>query len=386
VIRPWLVFCVLILGCDSNAAPPAGAPPHPQPSPPVVVKDAPVADAHPASLPGAQMYVALCAPCHGTKLEGYKADNAPALANPTLLESASDEFLKASILTGRPGTSMAAYGEKLGGPLDDASITRLVAYIREHGPKAKELPPIAKPGDPAKGEAIYVKSCKSCHGDKDSRGEAIHLANTMFLVQASDPFIKHAIVNGRPGTKMVAFAGALSDAQINDVVAYVRQLGTGAKFAGMLPPPTGKEPLVINPKGKDPAWKLREDRFVSVDDAAKAYKAGAKMIIIDARPPSDWMRAHIKGAVSIPYHDVERLKEIPLDTWVVAYCACPHHLSGIVVDELVKRGHKKAAVLDEGINVWHTRGYPMVAAEGVTAPVMQAPAPGAADDHSGHAH
>jgi len=31
--------------------------------------------------------------------------------------------------------------------------------------------------------------------------------------------------------------------------------------------------MIIHPKGKDPAWKLRENRFVSVDDAAKAYKA-----------------------------------------------------------------------------------------------------------------
>ncbi|MDB4962396.1 MAG: Cytochrome c oxidase subunit CcoP [Myxococcales bacterium] len=346
-----------------------------------------MADAHPATLPGSQIYVALCAQCHGAKLEGYIADNAPALNNPTFLESATDDFLKASIVTGRPGTAMAGYSDKLGGPLDDAAITRLVAYLREQGPKVKELAPITKPGDPAKGEALYLKSCKTCHGDKATRGDAPHLANVMFQAQASDPFIKHAIVHGRPGTKMLPFAGQLTDGQINDVVAYVRTLGSGAKFAGMLPAPTGKEPLVINPKGKDPAWKPRDGRFVSVDDVAKAYKAGAKMIIVDARPPSDWMRAHIKGAVSIPYHDVARLNDLPLDTWVVAYCACPHHLSGIVVDELVKRGHKKAVVLDEGVNVWHTRGYPMVAAEGVTAPAMPAPgAAGAHDDHSGHAH
>jgi len=57
----------------------------------------------------------------------------------------------------------------------------------------------------------------------------------MFLVQASDAFIKHSIVNGRQGTKMLSFSAAMSDAEINDVVAYVRTLGTGAKQRGCCP-------------------------------------------------------------------------------------------------------------------------------------------------------
>ena len=382
-MRPWLVV-LLIAACDTNAAPPRGTPP-PVSTPastPVAVRDAPAVDAHPASLSGPQIYLALCAQCHGKDLKGYVADNAPSMINPTFLESATDDFLRASITTGRPGTAMAAYSTKLGGPLDDAAITRLVAYLREQGPKAKELPAVPK-GDPIKGEALYLKAnCGTCHGDATIRRDAVHLANTMFLVQATDPFIKHAIVNGRPGTRMLAFGGVLSDADINNLVAYVRTLGTGAKQAGMLPAPTGKEPLVINPRGKDPTWKLRENRFVSVDEAQKAYKAGAKMIIIDARPPSDWMRAHIKGAVSIPYHEVARLKEIPKDVAVVAYCACPHHLSGIVVDELIKLGHTMAFVLDEGVNDWHRKDYPMVVAEGFEKPTEQAPV----GDHSGHGH
>lgn len=344
----------------------------------------PGVDANPSTLPGKEMYAALCAPCHGKDLKGYTADHAPSLITQTFLESATDEFIKRSIMTGRPSTSMAAYGQKLGGPLDDAAIDRLVTYIREQNPTpgTKILPLVGK-GDPKAGEAVYVKQCATCHGDKTTRRENIHLANPMFLAQATDPFIKYAIVAGRPGTKMVAFEKTLTDQQINDVVAYIRSFAGGnATSVAQLPAPTGKEPLVINPKGKDPAWKPRDGRFVSVDDVHKAYKAGAKMIIIDARPPSDWMRAHLKGAVSIPYHDTKRLPEIPKDTWVVAYCACPHHLSGIVVDELAKIGHTKAVVLDEGINDWHRKGYPMTVAEGVMPPTLEPPAPG----HEGHGH
>jgi rhodanese-related sulfurtransferase len=99
------------------------------------------------------------------------------------------------------------------------------------------------------------------------------------------------------------------------------------------------------------------------------------MIIIDARPPSEWMRVHVKGAVSIPYHDMKRLAEVPRGVWTIAYCACPHHLSGDIVDELIRRGHKRAVILDEGINEWHRRGYPVVAAKGVALPAAEPPPP-----------
>ncbi|HEY4180060.1 MAG TPA: c-type cytochrome [Kofleriaceae bacterium] len=356
------------IGCNSNAAPPPNAPP------PHAVRDSSVApapvDAHPTTLPGKEIYTALCVPCHGVDLRGYKADNAPSLNTVTFLESITDPQLTAAIMTGRPGTSMAAYGQPLGGPLDDAAVTRLVEYLRSQGPKAKALDPV-KPGDAKAGEAIYTKNCVSCHGDKSARKDALHLANPMFISQAPDAFIRYAIANGRPGTKMIAWTTQLTDDEIDNVVAFVRTFGykDGDATEARLPPPTGKEPLVLNPKGKDPAFKLKEDRFVSVDDANKALKAGAKMIIIDARPPSDWMRVHVKGAVSIPYHDMARLSEIPKDTWVLTYCACPHHLSGIVFDELRKQGHLKSAVLDEGINDWHKKGYPVVAADGVKPPI-----------------
>jgi len=208
-----------------------------------------------------------------------------------------------------------------------------------------------------------------------ARGNAVPLANPQFRATAGDAFIHHAVVKGRPGTPMVAFGQTLSAKQIDDVVAYVRTYQKQTPDAGQLPAPTGKEPLVLNPKGKDPVWKkLRRDpgatvdRFVSVDEVKDALAQKKRLVIIDARPASDWMKVHIEGAVSIPYHDTARLAEIPDDVWAIAYCACPHHLSGEVVDALIKRGHKRALVLDEGVLEWHRRGYPVTAAPGVQPP------------------
>lgn len=355
---------VLGAGCESGSARPAPKPEKQEPPPAART-------AGPDLVSAQASYTRLCAPCHADDGTGYRADFAPSLVNPTFLESATDEFLQRSIVFGRPGTSMGAYGKALGGPLDDTAVTGLVAWIRAKGPQARPLAPVGK-GTAARGAETYQKYCLSCHGDAKARGEAPHLANLQFLTVASDAFIKHAIVQGRPKTKMLAFGTVMSDADIDDVVAYVRQLGTASTAPTLLPEPTGKEPLVLNPKGGDPQWKPHDEKFIGVDDVAAALKAGKRMIVIDARPPSDWRRVHITGAVSIPYHDMARLSEVPKGVYVVAYCACPHHLSGIVVDELRKRGHERAYVLDEGINIWHQRGYPVIAAEGVTPPPMPA--------------
>ena len=350
---------------------------------PVVVADAQA----PVDLAATKAtYLRLCAPCHAADGKGYAADFAPSLVNPTFLESASDDFLRRSIVFGRPGTSMGAYGKALGGPLDDVEVEKLVAWIREQGPKAKVLTAVG-PGDAARGAALYTEYCKTCHGDTTKRGEAPHLANIQFLTIATDSFIRYAIEVGRPGTKMNAFGAVMTPQQIDDVTAYVRTLAQAATQLQLLPEPTGKEPLVINPKGKSPVWTPRDGRFIGVDAVALALKEKRKLIIIDARPPSDWRRVHVEGAVSIPYHDPKRLDEIIAkykDVYVVAYCACPHHLSGIVADELAKRGHTKALVLDEGINLWHQKGYPVTAAEGVKPPALEPQHDHG--DHSGHGH
>ena len=352
-----------------------GAPEKPPPP-----RDAMV-DANFSKLPGRETYVALCAPCHGVDGKGYAADHAPSLVNPTFLTSATDGFLSQSIQRGRPGTSMAAYGKAMHGPLDDESVMRLVAYIRSQGPVSVAMEPVTG-GDPARGAPLYVKYCQVCHGDGKTRGEAMLLSDPQFLTVATPPFLRYAIVHGRPGTKMIAWPGTLADGEIDDIVAYIRSYGAAKSVPlPQLPPPTGHEPLVLNPTGKDPSFTVRADpcpkppgackedpRFVSADQVHAAMIARRKLIIIDARPASEWMRVHVEGAVSIPHFDLKRLDEIPQDTWVLTYCACPHHLSGIVLDELRKRGHKRAAVLDEGITEWHRRGYPVVAADGVERP------------------
>ena len=194
-VKLLLVALVGLAACGSGSATPS----------PVAAAGSGSGSADLSKLAPTAAYSVLCAVCHATAMQGGAADHAPSLVSPTFLDTASDEFLRRSIAYGRPGTSMAAYSKELGGPLDDAAIAGLIALVRSKGGPVKELTPLAPTGDVTHGAALYQKNCQSCHGDTVARGQAIHLANPRFLEIATDPFIRFAIENGRPDTKMIAW-------------------------------------------------------------------------------------------------------------------------------------------------------------------------------------
>jgi mono/diheme cytochrome c family protein/rhodanese-related sulfurtransferase len=309
---------------------------------------------------GAEAFSRYCALCHGADATGYAADHAPSLVSSTFLESASDALIARGIREGRPGTAMAAYGKSRGGPLDDEEIDAIVAYLRDRGPLRAPLPTAPLIGDATAGEAVYSAHCQRCHGTRSDRGDAVHLANPMLLAAASDAFLRHAVARGRPGTPMPAFQGTLSEAQLDDVVVFLRSWARPPeRRPPPEPPPLG--PVVINPSGKNPDFTLRDGRYVPIADVKRALDEKKRLVIIDARAVSDWLVMRIPGSISVPYYLFSRLDELPRDgTWIMAYCACPHHASGVVVDELRKRGFSHTAVLDEGILEWKKRGYPTV--------------------------
>jgi mono/diheme cytochrome c family protein/rhodanese-related sulfurtransferase len=331
---------------------------------------------------GALAFGEYCKLCHAADATGYAADHAPSLVSSTFLESATDDFLARGIRDGRPGTAMAPYAKSRGGPLEEDDVTSIIAFLRDRGPLRVRLPSTAVVGDARSGEAVYAASCQRCHGTRTDRADAVHLANPLFLATATDAFLRHAIVHGRPGTPMPAFDGALRGDEIDNVVAMLRGWSSPPepnRHVPAEPPPLGQ--VVMNPRGGTPELKLRDGRFASLDDVYRAFDGKKRMIIIDARPASDWYNLRIPGSVSVPYYTLARLDPMPKDgTWIIAYCACPHHASGVVVDELRKRGYPNTAVMDEGIFAWQRRGFPTTSdpapgeGEAPHGPVKAAPA------------
>lgn len=328
---------------------------------------------------GEILYRLYCQPCHGADRKGYAADNAPSLLSRSFLATADDAFLRSAIERGRGGTAMGAFGARYGGPLDDQQVDELIRYLRR-GSKPMNPSRRRSVGDAGRGETVYHERCVSCHGTSQQRGSAVHLANAMFLESASDAYLRVAIARGRHGTPMRAWRSTLTHGQIEDVIAYIRSLARpvpqppAAPTAGI---DLKDLPIVINPDGEQAELSPRDDRYVSVADLAKALEEKRRLIIVDARPASEYLRLHIAGAIPIPYFDMREMEKVPNDgTWVITYCACPHHLSEIVLNELRKRGYPRTAVLDEGIFAWQQQGHPTVAAPDqlpIAAPPVQRP-------------
>jgi cytochrome c oxidase cbb3-type subunit 3/ubiquinol-cytochrome c reductase cytochrome c subunit len=100
--------------------------------------------------------------------------------------------------------------------------------------------------------------------------------------------------------------------------------------------------------------------MTSVDVVGRALKGGARMVLIDARNPSDYANSHIAGAVSVPFYDPgPYLDALPRDVWLVCYCGCPHAESGALAKQLVEAEFRKVTVLDEGLSVWEEKGHPL---------------------------
>jgi rhodanese-related sulfurtransferase/DNA-binding HxlR family transcriptional regulator len=64
---------------------------------------------------------------------------------------------------------------------------------------------------------------------------------------------------------------------------------------------------------------------VSGDELLARLTAGEPLVVVDVRPAEEYQAGHIAGAVSIPLEELEqRLRELPNDRGVVAYCRGPY--------------------------------------------------------------
>jgi cytochrome c oxidase cbb3-type subunit 3/ubiquinol-cytochrome c reductase cytochrome c subunit len=182
------------------------------------------------------------------------------------------------------------------------------------------------------------------------------------LRSASDGFLRYAITRGRPNTKMPPYEATLAPAEIDSVVATLRG------FLATLPPPVAAPspvtplplgPVPLHPHGPEPKGFTPTPGTTNVDVVKAELDRGAKMAILDARAPPDYINEHITGAVSVPFYDpTPYLDKLPRNAWLVCYCACPHAESGQLAQKLLAAGFKKVTVLNEGLLVWRSKQYP----------------------------
>lgn len=202
---------------------PAAAQSEPKPSP----EQAKLVDA------GKELFAENCEGCHQADAIGQPG-LAPSLTNPELLSVASDKFFISTITDGREGTTMMAFGEDL----TPDQIKSIVVFLRAHEKQpSRSVEVDAQPdthGDPRFGRQWFDDICSTCHGVNgdgyQAGGTGTAIGTMGFLSKASDGFIRETIKYGRSNTRMRGFSSPdglanLSDQEIDDIIAYLHELG-----------------------------------------------------------------------------------------------------------------------------------------------------------------
>jgi len=178
---------------------------------------------------GKDLYQQNCVFCHQADAIG-KPGFAPSLTNQEFLSVSSDKFLMGTIRDGRAGTGMPPFAH-----LGRTQVEAIVAYLRSHA----TLPNIsaevdAQPrsqGDPRLGQFWFDSICATCHGPNGdgyaAGGTGTAIGKASFLDKSSDGFIRVTIKQGRSNTRMIGYSGpesmaALSDSEVDDIIAYLR--------------------------------------------------------------------------------------------------------------------------------------------------------------------
>lgn len=120
--------------------------------------------------------------------------------------------------------AMAVYLEALAGPPTPQRKRKAEAALAQARAPGKE------PRN-ARGAAIYAGACAFCHdqGREASSGGALHLAlGTAMTIPTSKNLLRITVEGieapeGEPGRAMPGFADALTDAQVKDLMDYIRE-------------------------------------------------------------------------------------------------------------------------------------------------------------------
>jgi rhodanese-related sulfurtransferase/DNA-binding transcriptional ArsR family regulator len=88
------------------------------------------------------------------------------------------------------------------------------------------------------------------------------------------------------------------------------------------------------------------------------------VIVLDARPASEYEAGHIAGALSVPIDELQqRLRSLPRDKEYVAYCRGPYCVYADRAVELLTKSRRRARRLMEGFPEWRAAGLPIAIAE-----------------------
>lgn len=100
---------------------------------------------------------------------------------------------------------------------------------------------------------------------------------------------------------------------------------------------------------------------IKLDFAKALYDK--KFRFIDSRDPADYQAGHIEGAMNIPFHDIEKYRDVldglPKDKAYVLYCSAACDVSIDMAYYMAKMGFRRTYIFHGGWDEWKSAGYPV---------------------------
>jgi rhodanese-related sulfurtransferase len=94
---------------------------------------------------------------------------------------------------------------------------------------------------------------------------------------------------------------------------------------------------------------------VGGEELLRRVKNG-EVTVLDVRPRSEYAAGHIPGALSVPVAELKaRIRELPKDREIVAYCRGPYCVMAVEAVELLRKKGFRAHRIELGISDWRAR-------------------------------
>jgi len=85
-----------------------------------------------------------------------------------------------------------------------------------------------------------------------------------------------------------------------------------------------------------------------------------EVVVIDVRPSNEYANGHLPFARSMPLDEIrQRIKELPADKDIVAYCRGPFCMMSAEAVELLKKHGYRAQKIADGTAEWQAAGLPL---------------------------
>lgn len=152
----------------------------------------------------------------------------------------------------------------------------------------------------AKGHQILASNCAACHGiDAKGSERAPNIADSPHIRQLSDTEVSRIIGNGISGTGMPAFR-SLSNAQVHELVAYLRSLEGTTNHAKLPGDPQKGEPVFFGKTGCSNCHMIAgKGGFIASDLTAYASAHSAEQIRNAILESSSEDRQKVKLATAV---------------------------------------------------------------------------------------